>query len=65
MAAKKKVQQLKITQVRSVIRRPENQKRTIEALGLRRMHQTVIHDDTPEMRGMLNKVDHLIQVEEA
>lgn len=65
MAAKKKAQKLRITQVRSVIRRPENQKRTIAALGLRRMHQTVIHDDTPEMRGMLNRVNHLIRIEEA
>lgn len=35
------------------------------ALGLRRLHQTVIHDDTPEMRGMLNKVGHLVDIEEA
>ncbi len=65
MAAKKKAQQLRITQVRSVIRRPENQKRTIMALGLRRIHHTVIHYDTPEMRGMLSKVNHLVHIEEA
>ncbi|MCH8122228.1 MAG: 50S ribosomal protein L30 [Bacteroidetes bacterium] len=65
MTAKKKAPQLKITQVRSIIRRPENQKRTMAALGLRRLHQTVIHDDTPEMRGMLNKVGHLVDIEEA
>ena len=47
---------LKITQVRSVIRRPEIQKRTMKALGLRRMNQTVTHKDTPQMRGMINKV---------
>ena len=55
---------LKITQVRSVIRRPEIQKRTMKALGLRRMNQTVTHTDTPQMRGMINKVEHLITVEE-
>lgn len=55
---------LKITQVRSVIRRPEIQKRTMKALGLRRMNQTVTHKDTPQMRGMINKVQHLITVEE-
>jgi len=64
MTAKKKVNKLKITQVRSVIRRPENQKRTIVALGIRRMHQTVIHDDTQQMRGMLRKVEHLVEIEE-
>jgi len=56
---------LKITQVRSVIRRPGTQKRTMEALGLRRMHQTVTHEDTPQMRGMINKVKHLVSIEEA
>jgi len=55
---------LKITQVRSVIRRPEPQKLTMKALGLRRLHQTVTHEDTPQMRGMINKVKHLITVEE-
>ena len=55
---------LKITQVRSVIRRPEIQKRTMKALGLRRMNQTVTHKDTPQMRGIINKVEHLITVEE-
>lgn len=65
MTAKKIAPRLKITQVRSIIRRPENQKRTMAALGLRRLHQIVIHDDTPEMRGMLNKVGHLVDIEEA
>lgn len=55
---------LKITQTRSVIRQTSRQKRTIEALGLRRMHQTVEHEDTPQIRGMLNKVSHLVTVEE-
>jgi large subunit ribosomal protein L30 len=55
---------LKITQIRSTIRRQENQKRTIQALGLRRLHQTVILPDNPQIRGMVFKVKHLIQVEE-
>ena len=55
---------LKITQVRSAIRRDEKQKRTIEALGLHRLHQTVIHQDAPQIRGMVRKVAHLLHVEE-
>ena len=56
---------LKITQVRSIIRRPGRQKATMVALGLRRMHQAVEHEDTPEIRGMLTKVGHLVKIEEA
>lgn len=56
---------LKITQVRSVIRRPKTQKATMLALGLRKMHQTVEHQDNPQIRGMLERVHHLIRVEEA
>ena len=55
---------LKITQTRSVIRKSKNQKRTMEALGFKRMHQTVEHNDTPQIRGMLEKVHHLVKVEE-
>ena len=55
---------LKITQVRSVIRRPQPQKRTMTALGLRRMHQSVVHSDTPQIRGMIERVHHLVRVEE-
>ena len=55
---------LKITQTRSVINRLENQKRTIEALGLGRPNHVVIHNDTPQIRGMIRKVVHLIEVEE-
>jgi large subunit ribosomal protein L30 len=54
---------LKVTQVRSVIDRPFRQKRTMEALGLRRMHQTVEHDDSPQIRGMIAAVQHLVRVE--
>ncbi|MEM6645789.1 MAG: 50S ribosomal protein L30 [Bacteroidota bacterium] len=55
---------LKITQVRSTINRPGGQKRTIEALGLRRRNATVVKNDTPQIRGMLNVVKHLVSVEE-
>ncbi len=61
--AKKK--QLKITQVRSVIGRHFKQKRTIEALGLRKIHRSVVHDDTPQIQGMIKKVSHLVKVESA
>ena len=54
---------LKITQVRSVIDRLENQKRTIKALGLGRPNYVVVHEDTPQIRGMIRKVVHLIKVE--
>jgi len=55
---------LSITQVRSRIGRPERHRRTLEALGLRRHQQTVIHNDTPAIRGMIEKIPHLVQVEE-
>ena len=56
---------LKITQVRSTIRRPEPQKRTIQALGLGKIGRTVEHEATPQIRGMVTKVRHLVTVEEA
>ena len=55
---------LKVTLVKSPIGFPEPQKRTVRALGLNRMHQTVEHKDTPALRGMLNSVIHLLQIEE-
>jgi large subunit ribosomal protein L30 len=60
--AKKK--QFKITQTKSIIGRNYKQKRTIKALGLKRIHHTVIHKDTPQIRGMITKVNHLVKVEE-
>ena len=57
--------ELKITWVRSAIGRKEDQKRTIRALGLRRLGQTIVHSDSPTMRGMIRKVNHLVSVEEA
>ncbi|MBE0647486.1 MAG: 50S ribosomal protein L30 [Bacteroidia bacterium] len=55
---------IKITQVRSKIGRPERQKRTLEALGLRRIRHTVEHEATPQILGMVIKVRHLVTVEE-
>ena len=56
--------QLKVTQVRSVIHRPKDQKATIRRLGLHRIRDSVIKDDRPEIRGMIAKVSHLVSVEE-
>ncbi len=61
MAEKKKI---KITQVKSIIEQLENAKRTIKALGLGRPNYSVIKNDSPQIRGMLNKVRHLVRVEE-
>ncbi len=55
---------IRVTKVRSDIKRPQDQKRTLEALGLRKMNQVVEHDATPTILGMVNKVKHLISVEE-
>ena len=56
--------QLKITQTKSVIDRPKDQKLTIKALGLGRPNYVKIHNDTPQIRGMVNKVSHLVKMEE-
>ncbi len=53
-----------VTLVRSPIGYTKDQKQTVLALGLRRMHQTIEHKDTPALRGMIRKVEHLVQVEE-
>ena len=55
---------LKVTLVHSPIGYPKQQKATVRALGFHHLHQTVEHKDTPVIRGMLNKVIHLIKVEE-
>ena len=55
---------LKITQTKSIIDRPKTQKLTIEALGLGRPNYVVVHTDTPQIKGMINKVAHLVKVEE-
>jgi large subunit ribosomal protein L30 len=55
---------IKVTQVKSQIGRLQNQKRTLEALGLRKMNQVVEHEATPQILGMVRKVKHLVSVEE-
>jgi len=58
------MKKLRIKQVRSTINRIEVQKRTLRAMGIRRLHQVVVHNDTPQIRGMIRVVQHLVQVEE-
>jgi large subunit ribosomal protein L30 len=55
---------IRLTQVRSVIDRPRDQKDTVRRLGLHRINDTVVKDDRPEIRGMANKVRHLVRIEE-
>lgn len=55
---------LKITLVKSYIGKPEVQRKTVEALGLRKLNSSVIHEDTPDIRGKINKLKHLLTVEE-
>ncbi|HOO11577.1 MAG TPA: 50S ribosomal protein L30 [Bacillota bacterium] len=55
---------LKIKLIRSVIGSKKDQKATVEALGLKKISQVVEKNDTPEIRGMINKVRHLVEVEE-
>jgi len=59
-----KMSKIKITQVKSVIDRPERQKQTMIALGLRKMNATVEVEATPQILGMVTKVNHLVKVEE-
>jgi large subunit ribosomal protein L30 len=63
-AAERAMARLRITYVKSVIGYSQRQRDTIKSLGLRRLHQSVEHTDTPEIRGMVNKVSHLVRVEE-
>lgn len=56
--------QLRITLIRSTIGRPGNQALIVEALGLRRLHHTVVRPDVTSVRGMVNKISHLLRVEE-
>ena len=56
---------LKITLKRSIIGKPEKQRKIIRALGLRRMNHTVVHKDTPSIRGMIHKTTHMLEVVEA
>ena len=56
---------IRVTKTRSEINRSQNQKRTLIALGLKKIGQTVEHDATPNILGMVNKVKHLVSIEEA
>ena len=53
---------LKVTQIKSRINRKKDHKATLDALGISRMHQTVYHEDTPAIRGMLHKIEYMIEV---
>ncbi len=64
MAKKKRQKVLRITLVKSPIGYSQKQKQTVRSLGLRKMHQTVEHVDTPALRGMIAAVSHLVSVEE-
>jgi large subunit ribosomal protein L30 len=55
---------IKVVQTKSIIDRPKTQKRIIEALGLGRPNWERVHNDTPQIRGMIKKVTHLVRVEE-
>ena len=59
-----KAKEIRITQVRSVIGRTQRQRDTVRALGLRRIHQSIVHKETPQIMGMIAKVSHLVKVEE-
>jgi large subunit ribosomal protein L30 len=56
--------QLQITLVRSLIGRPEKQRQTVQTLGLRKLHQTVVREDNVATRGMVNHISHLVEVKE-
>ena len=62
--AEQKSTKLKVTQVRSAIGRKRNQRETLRALGLKRINDTVVQEDRPEIRGMVATVPHLVTVEE-
>jgi large subunit ribosomal protein L30 len=63
-ARRKSMSKLKITQTKSGIGYKQNQRETLRTLGLKRMHDTVIKEDRPEIRGMVRTVTHLVTVEE-
>ncbi|MDI6709835.1 MAG: 50S ribosomal protein L30 [Thermoanaerobacterales bacterium] len=55
---------VKITLVRSIIGRPPGQRATVRALGLKKLHQTVVKENTPQIQGMIRQVGHLLKVEQ-
>ena len=54
---------IRITQVKSKNGKPERQKRTLEALGIRKLNHSAVHEATPQILGMVNKIKHLVKVE--
>lgn len=58
------MQKIKITQIKSVIDRPKKQKDTMVALGFKKMNQTIVKEGSPQVKGMIAKVSHLLLVEE-
>ena len=58
------MKRIRVTQVKSAIDRPERQKRSLQALGIKKMHQTVEHDGTPQILGIVESIKHLVKVEE-
>lgn len=56
--------EIKVTQIRSLIGRLPKHRRTVRALGLTKINKTVVHKDTPNIRGMINQVRYLVKVEE-
>jgi large subunit ribosomal protein L30 len=56
--------QIKVTQTKSIIGRRADHRRTMRALGLRKMNHSVIHDDSPQIRGMIHQVRYMVEVEE-
>lgn len=63
MSAQTKNKQIKVTLVKSLLGRPDKQRRVAKALGLEKTQRTVTHYDTPIIRGMVNKIPHLLSVE--
>ncbi|MDR3348709.1 MAG: 50S ribosomal protein L30 [Acidaminococcales bacterium] len=58
------MKQIKVTLTRSLIGRPKDQRATVKALGLGKMHSSALKNDTPAIRGMIRKVEHLLAIEE-
>jgi large subunit ribosomal protein L30 len=58
------MKKLKIKQIKSAIDRPERQKRTLRALGIKKMHRVVEVEATPQIEGMIRKIEHLLSIEE-
>lgn len=59
-----KMAKLEIKQIRSAIGRQQDQKKTLVALGITKMGRTIVHEDTPQILGMINKISHLLEVKE-